>query len=125
VIRSLREEIMGERATPPTIHGSSLRATLAGDGTPGPIEERIGRRLVRLVDPESVEGEALLGSGTVDLIGPEGEHFGRIPASEAYRRLCGRLERRLEDQDESVEREALREGLSRLKARTDRPIGRS
>lgn len=116
---------MGERATPLSLRGSSLRATLAGDGRPGPIEERIGRRLVRLVDPESDEGERLLGSGTVELIGPEGEHFGRIPASEACRRLRGRLERRLEELDEKDEAAALREGLLRLRARSDPPVGRS
>ena len=49
-----------------------------GDGRLGPIEERIGRRLIRLVDPQSEEGRALLDSGAVDLLGPEGERFGRI-----------------------------------------------
>jgi len=47
--------------------------TLVGDGRPGPIEERIGRRLVRLVDPLSDEGVRLLAGGEVELVGPDGE----------------------------------------------------
>ena len=55
-----------------------FRGTLSGDGRPGPIEERIGRRLVRLVDPESREGMRLLEEGDVDLVGPDGEQLGRV-----------------------------------------------
>ncbi len=106
------------RDTQPGRRSGTLRATLAGDGRPGPIEERIGRRLVRLVDPESDEGVELLGSGAVDIIGPEGERFGRIPAHEAWRRLRERLERRLRDPSAAIEGDALREGLSRLTARS-------
>ena len=104
--------------TSPTGRAGSLSATVAGDGRPGPIEERIGRRLVRLVDPDSDEGAELLGSGTVEIIGPEGERFGRIPAHEACRLLRERLERRLRDPEAVVEGDALREGLSRLSARS-------
>ena len=34
-----------------------FRCTMTGDGRPGPIEERIGRRLVRLVQPESDDSD--------------------------------------------------------------------
>ncbi len=100
------------------------RATLAGDGAPGPIEERIGRRLVRTLNPESAEGERLLRSGQVDLIGPDGMSFGCIPPGEAYRRLRERLARRLLDPAAEVDRDALREGLARLEARWAR-VGRT
>lgn len=102
--------------------GTRLRATLAGDGRPGPIEERIGRRLVRLVDPSSEEGLRLLSSGLVELIGPEGDPLGRLKPEEASRVLRERLERRLSDPD--ADADALREGLSRLAAWSER-LGRS
>ena len=81
-----------------TLHaGCSLRAMLTGTGRAGPIEERWGRRLVRLVDPDSAEGRSLLDSGRVTLIGPEGESLGPIALETAWHRLRARLERTLED----------------------------
>ena len=94
-----------------------LRVTLAGDGRPGPIEERIGRRLVRLVDPGSDEGRRLLGSGRVDLVGPGGEKLGRGQIEEAWRRLRERLEGRLSEPG-APEGDSLREGLDRLLRRS-------
>ena len=61
-------------------HDRSHRATLAGDGHPGPVEERIGRRLVRLLDPLSDEARALGDAGRIEWIGPEGSPLGRVPA---------------------------------------------
>jgi hypothetical protein len=97
-----------------------LRATMSGDGRLGPIEERIGRRLIRLVDPHSEEGHRLLTSGAVDLLGPEGEHFGRVHPAQACRLLRKRLEERLAASENEDAREALREGLRRLQAWTER-----
>ena len=37
------------------VSAATFRGTLSGDGRPGPIEERLGRRLIRLIDPESDE----------------------------------------------------------------------
>jgi len=104
----------------------TFRGTLAGDGTPGPIEQRLGRRLVRLIDPESEEGMNLLDEGRVDLIGPDGENLGHLTAREAYDRLLARLERRLDSIRESerqTDREALHNGLTRIRAWSHR-IGR-
>jgi hypothetical protein len=89
------------------------RATVAGDGQPGPIEERIGRRLVRVVNPFSDEGARLLGSGEVEIVGPWGESFGRIEVREAWVRLAARLETCLAAAGAD---ESLREGLRRLRA---------
>lgn len=100
------------------------RATLCGDGRPGPIEERVGRRLMRLVRAESDEGLRLLESGSVDLIGPDGDPLGRIPLEEAWRRLRERVERKLDEPHDDLSREALREGLQRLGGRSLR-TGRS
>jgi len=72
-----------------------FRATVSGPGAPGPIEERIGRRLVRLVEPDSEEGRRLLHERAVDLIGPGGKSLGRIGIEEAYARLERRLASRL------------------------------
>jgi hypothetical protein len=111
-----------EHEHPEASGGTTLRATLAGDGQPGPIEGRIGRRLVLLVDPASEEGRRLLRSGLVELIGPEGNPLGCLSPEEASRVLRERLERRLTDPD--ADADALREGLSRLAAWSDR-MGRS
>jgi hypothetical protein len=88
--------------------------TLVGDGRPGPIEERIGRRLVRLVDPQSDEGVSLLADGRVELVGPDGEALGNVEIQEAYRRLRERLERRLAEVHTDDRDGGLREGLDRL-----------
>lgn len=92
-----------------------LRATVSGDGSPGPIEERIGRKLVRLVDPGSAEGSQLLRAGRVELVGPGGERLGRIDVEEARRRLTQRLVERLES-SEVLEDDLLRDALYRLRA---------
>jgi len=94
-----------------------LRATVSGDGRLGPIEERIGRRLIRLVDPQSEEGRSLLDSQAVDLLGPGGEHFGCIDPGEARRRLREKIEDRLAEARSGTDIGALREALRRLDAR--------
>jgi len=99
-----------------------FRGTLAGDGRPGPIEERIGRRLIRLVDPLSDEGLRLLEDGDVDLIGPDGDALGRVKIREAYRRLAARLEERLSDEAADASRVDLADGLDRLRAWSRRMI---
>jgi len=78
------------------VSAATFRGTLSGDGRPGPIEERLGRRLIRLIDPESDEGLQLLVEGKVDLIGPDGTSLGTIRAADALKRLRKRLEERLE-----------------------------
>jgi len=84
---------MGQPFHKPT-SGPTFRGTLSGDGRPGPIEERLGRRLIRLINPESDEGVRLLSEGRVDLLGPDGTRLGTVRAADALRRLRQRLERR-------------------------------
>jgi hypothetical protein len=98
----------------PTLPPRTFRGTVAGDGRPGPIEERIGRRLVRLLDPESDEGLQLLDDGLVELVGPEGDSLGQVRLREAYRKLRERLERQLADEENPPRRGELQEGLDRL-----------
>lgn len=100
------------------------RGTLGGDGRPGPIEVRIGRRLLRLIDPSSEEGARLLDEARVDLIGPDGERLGPLSLREALGRLRERLERNLAEASSEVEREALRDGMARLRRRAGAPAAR-
>jgi hypothetical protein len=97
-------------------HERSHRATLAGDGHPGPVEERIGRRLVRLLDPLSAEAHALAAAGRIEWIGPEGAPLGRVPAATACAALKRRLQRALDAADpaSASERAAVAFGLERL-----------
>ena len=109
-------------------HGArgNFRMTLTGDGRPGPIEERIGRRLLRLVDPESEEGLFLLASRCVRFIGPGGTPLGYVHPSEAIDSLREALEERLEKAEvgDSEDCSAFRDGLDRLEV-WSRRIGRA
>ena len=98
------------------VHERSHRATLAGDGHPGPVEERIGRRLLRLLDPLSDEARALAAAGRIEWIGPEGAPLGRVTPAIACAELKRRLERALAAAGAAPagEREALAFGLARL-----------
>lgn len=93
-----------------------FRCTLLGDGRFGPIEERIGRRLVRLVEPASTEGRSLLDSGEVSVIGPDGASLGRLRRREAYAELLTRLEQRLTECENELVRTELAQGLERLRS---------
>ena len=111
-----------EPSTEPRVPESRLTATLAGDGQPGPIEERIGRRLVRILDPESDEGRELLEQGSIEWIGPDGEPLGALPAVDAFDLLISRLQRRLEsiDAEETVAvRQRLEQAIDDIRARGD------
>ena len=103
-----------------------FRMTLTGVGRPGPIEERIGRRLLRLVDPESEEGLSLLASRCVRFIGPGGTPLGYVHPSDAIDCLREALTERLEEAEGggSEDCPALREGLDRLES-WSRKIGRA
>ena len=94
---------------------ATYRGTLLGDGRPGPIEQRIGRRLVRLIDPESEEGLDLLEAGRVDLIGPDGDALGRLTTDEAYRLVLERLEARLDRKLGGADVAALRDGMEQVR----------
>ena len=92
-----------------------MRANLAGDGSPGPIEIRFGRRLMQLIEPASPEGRALLVCGAVELLGPEGEKFGRVGVSAAWGRMRRRLEDRLNGSAASPADDWLRENVEHLR----------
>jgi hypothetical protein len=92
-----------------------FRIALSGDGQPGPIEERRGRRLLRLIDPQSEEGRTLISSAPVEWVGPDGSSLGRVSARTAYSALLRRLEDRLDATLSDGERRELNKGLDRLR----------
>jgi hypothetical protein len=87
-----------------SLYSKTYRAALLGDGSVLPIEERLGRRILRTIEPESAEGRRLLGAGQVVLRG-EGEEW-REPIDE----VLERLERSCRDE---MEGEALEEPEAR------------
>jgi len=114
---------MVDVAVPPLARGT-FRATISGVGRPGPIEERLGWRLVRIVDPESKEGGRLLRDRQVTFIGPEGTALGRIDLDQARRMLKLRLLSVLAASGGGDGAEAIRDGLSRLRRAAPR-VGRA
>lgn len=77
--------------------GGRFRGLLQSDGRCGPIEHRLGRRLLRMIEPDSDEGRTLLREGRVELISPEGESLGTVSPEQAAAPLLERLERSIED----------------------------
>jgi hypothetical protein len=114
---------MDHRAAPPLARGT-FRVTITGVGRPGPIEERLGWRLVRTVDPASKEGASLLRAHQVNVIGPEGTALGRVNLNQARRLLRLRLESVLAKLGGRDGAEALRDGLVRLRRAGPR-VGRA
>jgi hypothetical protein len=103
-----------------TLTRGTYRATITGVGRPGPIEERLGRRLIRLVDPESKEGSALLRSGRVAFVGPGGEALECQGLSDARRLLRARLLNRIARCGGADGSDALQDGLVRLRGSAPR-----
>lgn len=68
-----------------SLYSKTYRAALLGDGSVLPIEERLGRRILRTIEPVSPEGRRLLGAGQVILRG-ESEEW-REPIGEVLARL--------------------------------------
>ena len=110
-------------ASDPLARGA-FRATITGVGRLGPIEERLGWRLVRIVNPDSREGRSLVRTRQVTFIGPEGVALGRIDLSQARRLLELRLRTVLADSGRPEDTEALRDGLVRLRQTTPK-VGRA
>lgn len=105
-----------------TLTRGTYRATITGVGRPGPIEERLGRRLIRLVNPESKEGHALLRSGRVAFVGPGGEALECQDLRDARRILRDRLRDRIAQQSGADGTDALLDGLVRLRGAAPRGI---
>jgi hypothetical protein len=61
-----------------SLFDKTYRAALMGDGSVLPIEERLGRRLLRTIEPDSNEGRRLLRDGRVVLRRETDEWSGSI-----------------------------------------------
>ena len=107
----------------PTTPSRRFRVVLNGDGCPGPIEERIGRRLVRVVDPQSEDGQRLLDSEPIEWVGPDGDNLGRLSPQEAYEELFSRLERMLDERPDAARQRNIKSCLERLKTWVERVAG--
>ncbi len=101
----------------------AYRGTLTGDGRPGPIEKRVGRRLMRLIDPHSAEGLRLLDEARVEWLGPDGEPLGALTQREVLVRLERRLERRLRAGPRRADRRAIEDALAQVRERRERLTG--
>ena len=102
----------------------TFRATISGVGRLGPIEERLGWRLVRIVNPASREAANLLRERRVTFIGPEGSALGPVDLGQARRILKIRLENVLAELAGDDRADAIRDGLARLRRAVPR-IGRA
>ena len=100
-----------------------FRVVLNGDGCPGPIEERIGRRLVRVVDPQSEDGQRLLDSEPIEWVGPDGDALGRLSPQQAYEELFSRLERMLDERPGAERQRDIESCLERLRTWVERVAG--
>ena len=105
---------MDHGAVAPRTRGT-FRATINGVGRLGPIEERLGWRLLRTIDPESKAGATLLRDRQVTFIGPEGTALGRIDLHQARQLLKLRLESVLAEHAGGDGADAIRDGLVRLR----------
>jgi len=77
-------------------------AVLCGDGSILPIEERLGRRLLRTIDPTCREGRDLLRRGWVALRTLDGKSIERTPVLRVYARLREEAEARLAERPEDA-----------------------
>ena len=98
-----------------SLYSKTYRAALLGDGSVLPIEERLGKRILRTIQPESSEGRGLLRSGRVVLL-RESEEW-REPIESALERLEDEQRREVIDLVEVEEEpEARRQIESTLRA---------
>jgi hypothetical protein len=65
-------------------------AIVRSDGALLPIEERLGRRRLRSLTPESLEARRLLQSGAVAFVMPDGTELAGVPLADVYERLSAR-----------------------------------
>lgn len=70
-----------------TLFRKSYTALVRNDGTLLPIEERLGRRLLRTLDPDSREAHGLLQRGDVCLMTSSGKNLAGVPVQEVLDRL--------------------------------------
>src|SRR5262245_20458242 len=78
-----------------TLFRKSYTAVIRSDGSVLPIEERLGRRLLRTLPPDSDEGRQLLRKDCVSLLRADGRPLAGLSIEDVYRRLRMETEVRL------------------------------
>jgi hypothetical protein len=72
-------------------------AVIRSDGSVLPIEERLGRRLLRTLPPDSAEGRQLLRKDCVTLLTADGRHLPGVSIEGVYERLRAETTMRLSE----------------------------
>ena len=78
-----------------TVFRKSYSAVIRSDGSVLQIEERLGRRLLRVVSPSSREGRRLLRKDCVTLMTAEGRPLAGLSIEDVYERLRSEATMRL------------------------------
>ncbi len=84
------------------LHQKRYTAILCGDGKILPIEERLGKRLLRTIDCASGEGRDLLRRGWVFLRTSEGKCLDGTPLQHVYTRLREEAESRMAERPDDA-----------------------
>ena len=93
----------------------SYSAVICSDGTLLPIEERLGRRLLRTLPPDCREARGLLKQGCVDLLTSDGRMLSGMTIDAVYRRLSSETSARLSENEANNEwRRRCRETLENI-----------
>jgi hypothetical protein len=78
-----------------TLFQKTYSAVIRSDGSVLPIEERLGRRLLRTLPPDSPEGRQLLRKDCVTLLTADGRHLTGLTIEDVYDRLRAETAMRL------------------------------
>ena len=98
-----------------TLHTKSYSAIIRADGKLLPIEERLGRRLLRTLSPDSHEARALLKRGCVDLLTADGRTLSGMTIDAVYDQLSSETSAQLAGNAENAEwRLRCRESLENI-----------
>ena len=81
----------------------SYSAVIRADGTLLPIEERLGRRLLRTIVPASREARGLLKRGCVNLLTSDGKALSGVPIETVYERMWAETSTRLAEHADNAE----------------------
>lgn len=101
----------------------TYRAVIRDDATLLPIEERLGRRLLRTLSPDSREGRALLRRGDVTLRRADGTAVPQRSFERLLERLSKEASARLASSPDPDSRRACRDALQRI-TRSRRALAR-
>jgi len=78
-----------------TVFPRTYSAMIRSDGSLLPIEERLGRRLLRTLAPDSLKGRELLRKDCVKLVTDDGRPLAGLSIEDVYARLRARVTVRL------------------------------